>query len=198
MKKIIFSIILIGILFSGFAFGAEVIMTPTNPSVYGALSMVRVPVGAKVYIDGVYIGATPITVGNVLVGPHQLTVELPGYEPYVAYVYVPASTVVNYIYPSQLIYTPISPTNYPQVIVGSPGLVKVENFMGYIAVKGSPRASQVYLDGTFRGLTNKKGELEVGVVSAGSHQVVIMKNGAILWQGVVTLYPGNKIVIYVK
>ena len=200
MKKYIGYSLLILLFISGMAFATETIIVPSNSISYGAISLTQVPVGAKVYLDGVYIGATPITIGNVAVGTHHLTVELPGYEPYIAYIYVPVNTVVSYIYPSQVVYVPISnvQTAYPQVVIGSPGVVKVEHFMAYITIESAPSASQVYMDGFFRGITDKHGKLTIGVVSAGTHQVVVLKDGNVIWQGFVTLQPGNRVTLHVK
>ena len=201
MKKYLFLGIFLVLIFSvNIGLATETIIVPSTSVTYGAISLTQVPVGAKVYLDGVYLGTTPITVGNVVTGTHHLTVELPGYEPYVAYVYVPVNTVVNYIYPSQIVYVPIAgvQTAYPQVVIGSPGVVKVEHFMAYIIVESAPSSAQVYMDGFFKGLTDKDGKLTIGVVSAGTHQVVVIKDGNILWQGMITLQPGNKITLHIK
>ncbi len=199
-KDIILFVVMLFLLVSSVTYATETIVLPSGTVAYGVVSLTQVPVGAKVYLDGVYLGTTPITVGNVVIGPHHLTVELPGYEPYIAYIYVPANTVVNYIYPSQIVYVPINgaQTLYPQVVVGSPGVVKVEHFMAYITVESAPPSSQVYVDGFFRGNTDKNGKLTIGVISAGTHQLVVINNGNIVWQGFVTLQPGNKITLHVK
>ena len=200
MRRYIVYSLLIFIFVSGVAFATETIVAPSGSVSYGAISLLQVPVGAKVYLDGIYIGVTPITIGNVAVGTHHLTVELPGHEPYIAYIYVPVNTVVNYVYPSQIVYTPISNMQkvYPQIVVGSPGVVKVSHFMAYITIESAPSASQVYMDGFFRGLTDKNGKLTIGVVSAGTHQIVVIKDGNIIWQGFITLQPGNKVTLHVK
>ncbi len=199
-KKWVYLLILSLVFLNITALATETIVVPSGSVSYGAISLTQVPVGAKVYLDGIYIGTTPITVGNVVVGTHHLTVELPGYEPYIAYIYVPVNTVVNYIYPSQIVYVPITGANvfYPQIVVGSPGVVKVEHFMAYVTIESAPSSAQVYMDGFFRGLTDKDGKLTVGVVSAGTHQIVVIKDGDIKWQGFVTLQPGNKITLHIK
>ncbi len=199
-KFLFLLVVAFSILISSWAFATETVVTPSGTVTYGAISLTQVPVGAKVYLDGIYLGTTPITVGNVVVGTHHLTVELPGYEPYIAYIYVPANTVVNYIYPSQIVYVPINnaQTLYPQIVVGSPGVVRIEHYLAYITVESAPQSAQVYMDGFFRGITDKNGKLTLGVVSAGTHQLVIIKNGNIVWQGFVTLQPGNKITLHVQ
>ena len=201
MKKYLFlGVFLVLLLSVNIGLATETIIVPSTSVTYGAISLTQVPVGAKVYLDGTYLGTTPITVGNVVTGTHHLTVELPGYEPYVAYIYVPVNTVVNYIYPSQIVYVPMAGAQvaYPQVVVGSPGVVKVEHFMAYITVESAPASAQVYMDGFFKGLTDKNGKLTIGVVSAGTHQVVVIKDGNVLWQGMITLQPGNKITLHIK
>lgn len=83
----------------GFAEGLSVIVTPlpqddwvsdtvlfyvgaAAPTVqYGTLSVTSVPDGALVRVDDVFVGYTPLRYGTVS-GPHRVTVELEGYDPY--------------------------------------------------------------------------------------------------------------------
>lgn len=42
------------------------------------------PSGADVFIDGKYVGKTPLRISLSRSSPHSVRVELPGYEPYIA------------------------------------------------------------------------------------------------------------------
>jgi hypothetical protein len=46
----------------------------------GSLALSSRPAGAKVYLDGVYIGITPAGVRSAAAGPHQLLFTMGGYE----------------------------------------------------------------------------------------------------------------------
>ena len=49
-----------------------------NP-LYGKLRIQSQPFGARIEVDGVYVGETPYTVRDLLVGKHSVTVSLDGY-----------------------------------------------------------------------------------------------------------------------
>jgi PEGA domain len=55
------------------------------------LHVVSAPPGARVALDGVDMGRTPLTLSRVLTGKHWLSVELAGYERFVSQIQVGAS-----------------------------------------------------------------------------------------------------------
>ncbi|MCP4230139.1 MAG: PEGA domain-containing protein, partial [bacterium] len=57
----------------------DILATPVEPepATYGRLSVTTEPTGAKVSLDGEYIGVSPITESDVLTGEHMLKAERP-------------------------------------------------------------------------------------------------------------------------
>lgn len=49
---------------------------------YGSLLVASVPSGAKIFLDGVEQGQTPLELTNIPVGPHQLLLQREGYAPF--------------------------------------------------------------------------------------------------------------------
>jgi len=56
---------------------------------YGQLDIRSRPSGARVFVDGVFRGYTPVTVNYLPAGIHSVRVELPGYIPFVKEITVP-------------------------------------------------------------------------------------------------------------
>ncbi len=54
---------------------------PTSQSQYGTVSVTSDPSGARVLIDGVFVGTTPLRYGT-LTGTHRVRVEAEGYTPF--------------------------------------------------------------------------------------------------------------------
>ena len=55
--------------------------TGTSPGT-GTLSIASTPAGASVYLDSVMMGKTPVDLGNLNYGSHQIEIKSPGYLPY--------------------------------------------------------------------------------------------------------------------
>ena len=61
---------------------------PVIPAGKGTLSIVSTPSGASVYLDSVMMGKTPLDLGNLNYGSHQVEINSPGYQPYAVQVTV--------------------------------------------------------------------------------------------------------------
>lgn len=61
--------------------------TATSP---GSLQVLSRPAGAQVILDGQVVGKTPLTIPNVSAGPHDVRLELPGFNRWATTVDVPA------------------------------------------------------------------------------------------------------------
>ena len=113
---------------------------PPPPAPQNATLDVRSdPSGAQVYLDGDYLGRTPLIV-SVSPGRHQVEVRKAGYAPYRASVRVAPGERVR-------VYARLLP--------------EVES--GRLAVRSKPEGARVYLDGAYRGRTPLELELEPGV-----------------------------------
>lgn len=56
-------------------------VTPTPTPAFGTLRVTSSPLGAKVMLDGVDKGYTPLTLSDIPVGVHNLSLSLAGYNP---------------------------------------------------------------------------------------------------------------------
>ena len=65
-----------------------------NP-LYGKLRIQSQPFGARIEVDGVYVGETPFTVRDLLVGKHSVTVGLEGYMTETTEITVQEETTVD-------------------------------------------------------------------------------------------------------
>ena len=111
---------------------------PPSPGT-GTLDVRSDPTGAQVYLDGDYLGRTPL-VASVRAGRHRVEVRKAGYAPYRANVRVAPGERVQ-------IYARLVP----------------EVRTGRLEVRSQPEGARVYLDGGYRGRTPLELELDPGV-----------------------------------
>ncbi len=102
---------------------------PPPPPATGTLDVRSDPSGAQVYLDGAYLGLTPL-VASAAPGRHRVEVKKAGYRPYRASVRVAPGQRVR-------VYARLVP--------------EVQN--GRIAVRSEPEGAAVYLNGAYRGRT---------------------------------------------
>lgn len=65
--------------------GAPATITPVptpQPAETGSLRVSSIPGGANVHVDGRFYGISPVTIPDLAPGSHQVTIQLPGYEPW--------------------------------------------------------------------------------------------------------------------
>jgi len=109
------------------------------PPTTGILDLNSTPSGAKVYVDGVYRGRTPLKV-KLNPGAHDVEIRLSGYQTYRTRVQVRAG----------------------QTSRVSPRLMRVQT-TGTLSVDSTPQGAEVYVAGTFRGRTPVSISLNEGV-----------------------------------
>lgn len=97
------------------------------------------PTNASVYVDGSYLGRTPL-VATVAAGQHQLVVKKAGYQPYEVSVRLNPGERVQ-------VYARLLPAVQ----------------QGRLSVRSEPEGAQVYLNGTYRGKTPLTLDLKPGV-----------------------------------
>ncbi len=102
---------------------------PPPPPAAATLDVRSDPSGAQVYLDGAYLGLTPLVAGTQP-GRHRLEVKKAGYRPYRARVRLGAGERVR-------VFARLVP--------------EVQN--GRISVRSEPQGASVYLDGAYRGRT---------------------------------------------
>jgi len=122
---------------------------PTNDYSYnsdGYISVDSNVYGADVYVDGAYIGKTPIADYPITSGSHTISVEKEGYESYTEYVNVNSGETYN-------IYATLTKS------------------YGYLNVYSNPTDADVYVDGYYEGKTPLHLTLTPGI-----HSVEVKKD----------------------
>ncbi len=129
-------------------------LTPYQYS--GSLRATSSPSGADLSIDGTYRGDTPVTIGNLATGSHQVSLRLAGYQPWTGTVSITSGAT-----------TTISPT-----LVANPS-----SNTGWILVSSNPSGASIYLDGSYQGQTVAGSDYDIFDVSAGSHSILLHLGG---------------------
>jgi len=109
--------------------------SPTFPP-HGGTYLTSLPANASAWLDGVYIGSTPVYVDDVLPGHHSVTLSAAGWQPQT----VTFDVSVGRIEPVSVVMQRNAGDN------SSKG-------QGALAVAGAPDGSHVYLDGSPLGTT---------------------------------------------
>lgn len=114
------------------------------------------PYGAKIYLDGVYVGETmdgvSYPVQNVANGQHQLKLTLPGYSDYTTSVTMTGSTVNIF---ADMEEGPVQNT-------------------GYLSISSTPSGAYIYLDNVYKGTITP---FTLTGVPAGEHTVMLSLSG---------------------
>ena len=110
------------------------------------------PGGAKVMLDGLAKGITPITLNNVAAGIHILQIDYPGYTSWKSTIDVPETGIQD-----------IAVTLKGES-TASPG---------WITVSSGPGNASVMLDGSYVGRTQSGSFLDMDTISPGEHTVAL-------------------------
>jgi hypothetical protein len=121
---------------------------------YGSISINSNPQGAKVYLDNVNKGNTPLNLKNITSGQHSLRIVISGYQ---------EMTSDISILPSQT--TKVSADLMPLQSYGS------------ISVNSNPQGAKIYLDNAYKGVT----PLKLGNINSGHHGLKIVISGYQEW-----------------
>jgi hypothetical protein len=130
----------------------------TPPTYYGRVVVTSYPQGAKVYLDNVYKGVTPLNLDRVTAGQHQIKLVKTGYQDWSSYVSVSPSRT-----------TTVSADLVPFPAYGS------------ISVYCNQRNARIYLDGSYQKRTSANKSVEIKKVGKGYHELLITKDGYQDW-----------------
>ncbi|WAI01870.1 PEGA domain-containing protein [Methanogenium organophilum] len=126
----------------------------------GSIEVGSTPGGSSVFLDGKYMGQTPVNsyfdLTSVLQGSHTIRITHPDYQDYSQAVYVKGGGVMTVN--AQL--TPNGPSPTPDTT-------------GQLIVSSTPAGAEVYLDNVFRGIT----PVTLSDIPAGSHTVTVKQTG---------------------
>lgn len=123
---------------------------------YGSLYILSDPTNAKVVLDGVYRGNTPITLNNIASTTHIVELDHAGYYDWKSTVDVPAGGT--------------------KTVSGTLNPVPMSN-VGWVYVSSSPGGASVTLDGTNYGQTPGSGSLKLNNIGIGYHTVALTLSG---------------------
>lgn len=132
------------------------ILSENDNSVIRGINVSSKPSGAKVLLDSVEKGVTPVTLNNIAAGIHILEIGYPGYNPWKSTVNVPETGMKEV----HVNLTP-EPANIP----------------GWITVFSSPGNVSVTLDGNYVGKTPVNSSLNLEEISPGEHTIVLVLPG---------------------
>jgi len=128
------------------------LVTYTPQPQTGSLSVVTVPKGADIYVDGNFIAESPYVVTNLAPGTHTLRLHKAGYDEYLSTFSVVSGR-----------QTPLSLTFSPQ-----------QATVGSIEVASTPAGSAIYLDGNYMGQTPYgEGYSDLTSILQGTHTILL-------------------------
>jgi hypothetical protein len=116
----------------------------------GVIQVKSNPGGADVYVDGFYSGSTATTIGNLAAGPHFVQLRLAGYDDWIGTVQVISNQVT---------------------IIDATLEVAAEKTTGSIIVTSSPSGASVYIDNSYKGITQSANPLDLTGIMPGTHVV---------------------------
>jgi hypothetical protein len=126
----------------------------------GSIEVASTPAGSSVYLDGNFMGQTPIgsyfDLTSILAGYHTILIRHTDYQDYTQMVYVKGGEVVTVN--AQL--TPNAPSPIPDTT-------------GQIIIVSTPAGAELFLDNIFKGIT----PVTLSDIPAGSHVVTVKQAG---------------------
>lgn len=146
----------------------DITLNPIGPS-YGSARIQSVPSSADVYIDGLYRGATPVTVGNLGVGTHNVLLRRAGFQEYSTTIQVSAGSISE-----------IRPT-----------LTPLPSTTGSVDVISYPAGASVYVDEVYYGQTNTWDALDIPNIAPGDHSCKLTLGGYYDYVTTVTVTAGR-------
>ncbi len=154
---------------SGQTAQATLTLRPESTSV-GAVRVQSIPPAANIYLDGIYRGSTPMTVGNLAAGDHTVLLRRSGYREYTTSVRVPAGGTAE-------LTTTLT-------ALSSPG--------GSVDVVSYPAGASVYIDDVYQGLTRPWDALNIPNVAPGEHDLTLTLGGYYDYVTTVTVSSGRE------
>jgi hypothetical protein len=140
------------------------------PVSQGTLSISSNPSGAAVYVDGIYRGLTPTTIGNLAPGQHVVLLSKAGYQDWQGYANIQGGVI-----------TTLSPT-----LVSDPSPI-----YGTVSIISTPSGASVYADGIYVGQTSPNRALVFTQVKPGNHELLLSKTGYQDYKTSGTVYAGQ-------
>jgi len=135
---------------------------PPPPVNYGRIIVTSQPQGARLYLDNVYKGVTPLNLDRVSSGQHHIKLTMTGYQDWSNYVSVPPSRTIT-----------VSTNLIPFTVNGS------------ISIYCNQGSARIYLDGKYQKTTSANKSVELKNIQRGYHELMITKNGYQKWENTI-------------
>jgi len=140
----------------------------------GQLRVSSSPSGAEVYLSNRYAGRTPLSMEQIRVGEYVMRIEQPGYQ----------------------IWSRTIRINPNRTTTLHADLERIKQY-GSIAIRCNENNARVYLDGQYKGQTEKNRNVILEQVSEGSHDVRITLSGYREWTQRVQVRPNQRVQVNV-
>lgn len=140
----------------------------------GSLRVTSSPSGAEIYVDEIYRGYTPLTIGSLSTGRHAVRLHLSGFQDYTRNMEIESGSQSSFSVTLSPVYQPTT---------------------GDIVVTSVPDGAAIYLDGNYRGTTNERNPFDITGVAPGTHTVTILKNGYRDYSADVTVLAGKTVTV---
>jgi len=151
------------------------IISPPPPVNHGNILINSNPSGAKVYLNDVYRGISPLSLNSLDVGYYQVKIVKSGYEDWSKKIYVYSSKTTN-----------VSAALIPLLQSGS------------IAISCNQSNAKIYLDGDYKKSTSSSKTVILEDINAGYHELSITKTGYTDWSEKIYVTPNQVINVYVN
>jgi len=138
------------------------------PTYYGRIIVTSQPQRAKVYLDNVYKGLTPLNLDRVTSGQHHIKLAMAGYQDWSSNVSVSPSRT-----------TTVSADLIPLPVYGS------------ISIYCNQGDARIYLDGSYQKRTSANKSVELKNVKQGYHELMITKEGYQDWSSTILVKAGQ-------
>ena len=140
---------------------------------YGSMRVNSNPSGSRVYLNDVYRGTSPLSIGNLAQGYYTVKVEKSGYEVWTSKVYVNLSQTAN-----------VSAELTPLLQLGS------------IAISSNQSSAKIYLDGDYKKSTSVSKVVILEDVTVGYHELSITKTGYQDWNEKIYVSPNQEVNVF--
>ena len=149
--------------------------TPASTPAYGTISITSNPSGAAAYVDGSFVGYTPVRFGTRR-GQHSVRVEREGYQSF--------ETTISLSGNAQPAWRPRLAGRRPNPH-NPPGRARFSSSPTWVG-------AEVFVDGVFVGnIADGSGQLRVNSVESGSHTLRITAPGFSTVERTFTVTPGQ-------
>jgi hypothetical protein len=152
------------------------VRTITPPTYYGRIIATSHPQGAKVYLDNVYKGVTPLNLDRVAAGQHQIKLVKTGYEDWISTIMV----TVN------------------QTRMVSAYLVPEISYDGSIAVYCNVSGAKIFVNGTYKTTTSSSQPKILEEFRERTYEITLIKDGYRTWVEDIWVYAGETTSLYVE